>query len=105
MSHAFPETAYLMIGLMALSGLAAVVGGGLFVAQVVVSVFFGRRLDPAKKSGKVVISEPVTPSMHGIGVGSVAVPGTMVLAFIFLVSFVLYYFVNWKYLSEIWVMR
>jgi cytochrome c oxidase subunit 1 len=105
MSHTFPETAYLMIGIMSLAGIAAVVGGALFVLQVVVSVFFGRRLDPAKKSGKVVISEPVAPGVHGIGAGGVAIPGTMVLAFVFLVSFVLYYFVNWKYLSEIWVMR
>ncbi len=28
--------------------------------------------------------------------------GTLVLAFIFLASFVLYYFVNWKLLSLVW---
>jgi cytochrome c oxidase subunit 1 len=32
----------------------------------------------------------------------VAVPGTLTLAMLLLVSFVLYYFVNWKYLSEVW---
>jgi cytochrome c oxidase subunit 1 len=30
------------------------------------------------------------------------VPGTYILISIFFVAFVLYYFVNWKYLSEIW---
>jgi cytochrome c oxidase subunit 1 len=34
----------------------------------------------------------------------VAVPGTVVLATLLLVSFVLYYFVNWKYLSEVWAL-
>ena len=31
-----------------------------------------------------------------------ATPGTMVLALIFLTAFILYYFVNWKYLSTLW---
>jgi cytochrome c oxidase subunit 1 len=29
----------------------------------------------------------------------------VVLVTVFFVSFVLYYFVNWKYLSEVWPMR
>ena len=29
-------------------------------------------------------------------------PGTFILALIFLTTFVLYYFVNWKYLSGVW---
>jgi cytochrome c oxidase subunit 1 len=32
------------------------------------------------------------------------VPGTIVLAMLLLVSFVLYYYVNWKYLSEVWLL-
>ena len=31
-----------------------------------------------------------------------AAPGTFTLAMVFLVSFVLYYFINWKYLSQVW---
>jgi cytochrome c oxidase subunit 1 len=31
-----------------------------------------------------------------------AAPGTFVLAMVFLVAFVLYYFINWKYLSQVW---
>ena len=29
-------------------------------------------------------------------------PGTFALAMVFLVAFVLYYFINWKYLSTLW---
>ena len=32
-------------------------------------------------------------------------PGTFVLAMVFLVAFVLYYFINWKYLSTVWPLR
>ena len=32
-------------------------------------------------------------------------PGTIVLVTIFFVCFVLYYFINWKYLSELWLFR
>jgi cytochrome c oxidase subunit 1 len=30
------------------------------------------------------------------------VPGTAVMVAVFFTTFVLYYFVNWKYLSEVW---
>ena len=36
---------------------------------------------------------------------TVKLPGTIILITIFFASFVLYYFVNWKYLSEIWLLR
>lgn len=29
-------------------------------------------------------------------------PGTLVLVFVFLAAFVLYYFANWKLLSQLW---
>jgi cytochrome c oxidase subunit 1 len=34
------------------------------------------------------------------GSAGFAAPGTFVLAMVFLVAFVLYYFINWKYLSR-----
>ena len=45
-------------------------------------------------------------SAHGnIGAGGMVAPGTFVLALVFLTSFVLYYFVNWKYLSTVWPLK
>ncbi len=32
-------------------------------------------------------------------------PGTMVLALILLLSFVIYYFANWKALADVWHVR
>ena len=99
--HQYPEVAYLMLGLMAISGLLAITGGALFVLQIVASVLFGRRRGETK--GPVpLIAEPVASGLHGIGIGGISVPGTLVLALVFLVSFILYYFVNWKYLSQVW---
>jgi cytochrome c oxidase subunit 1 len=37
--------------------------------------------------------------------GTLRIPGTLTLVGVFFIAFVLYYFVNWKYLSEIWPMR
>ena len=39
---------------------------------------------------------------HGGGVGVLEARGTFVLAMVFLAAFVLYYFVNWKYLGSVW---
>ena len=37
--------------------------------------------------------------------GTLKIPGTVVLVGVFFVSFVLYYFVNWKYLAELWPLK
>ena len=42
---------------------------------------------------------------HGAATHAWSAPGTLSLAFVFLVSFVLYYFINWKYLSTVWPLR
>jgi cytochrome c oxidase subunit 1 len=99
--YQYPEVAYLMLGLMAISGILAIVGGGLFVLQIVASVLFGRRRGKVK-SAIPIMAEPVAAGVHGIGIGGISVPGTLVLALVFLTTFILYYFVNWKYLSQVW---
>jgi len=101
-NHQFPETSYLLLALAAISAILSVVGGGLFVLQVVASVLFGKRRDPAVKGPTPLIAEPMASGVHGIGIGGISVPGTLVLALVFLTTFILYYFVNWKYLSQVW---
>jgi len=101
----YPPAAYLMLALNGLSAIAAALGGAMYIINVVASVFFGKSV-----AGAVSQARPATPPpAAAVGAyGSVAhvrIPGTVVLVTVFFVSFVLYYFVNWKYLSEIWPMR
>ncbi len=101
MPYDFPAAAYTLMGLAGASVVLAVIGGAIFILVVVLSVFFGKRLGDTEKSAVPMIAQPVT-SYEGIGIGSIAIPGTLVLAMVFLASFVLYYFVNWKYLAQTW---
>ena len=108
-AHAFeyPPAAYLMMGLNGLFALLAAAGGAIYIVVVVATVLKGKRLDTAEV-------QPLTFPLHQGGAKAVSeygsavavkLPGTIVLVGIFFVSFVLYYFVNWKYLSELWLFR
>ena len=113
LGHEWPGTAYLMVGLFAIFGLLAIVGGGAYLLITVCSVFIGKKIETPDYNRiraiegmfKPAPAQPVAASItaHGSGgtMGMVA-PGTFVLAMVLLVSFVLYYFVNWKYLSQVW---
>jgi cytochrome c oxidase subunit I len=110
----FSPAVDLVIGVMAIGGLLAIAGGGIYILVTVVSVFFGKRLDAAESGRGAtakglplgLISPPraLTPAdaasltPHALGVA----PGTMVLVGIFLAAFITYYFVNWKLLSVVW---
>jgi cytochrome c oxidase subunit I len=110
MPYEYPGTAYLMMGLMAIAGLAAIIGGGIYLLITVGSLLWGRKLDAQDSYGSKV-SPHRLPAVaaaiqgHGnLGMAGFAAPGTFVFAMVFLVAFVLYYFVNWKYLSQLWLL-
>ncbi len=114
-AHEFPGTAWLMITLMAICGLGALLGGAMYLAITVWSVFVGKRIQtpefryvPAKQ-GVAPAPQPIAATLAahhgGIGAAGMVAPGTFVLALVFLTSFVLYYFVNWKYLSTVWPLK
>jgi len=110
--HEFPGTAWLMMSLMAICGLAAIVGGAMYLLITVGSVFLGKKITTPgfahvrAKDGVAPTTKPVEVAFeaHGTNIGTAGfvAPGTLVLALVFLVAFVLYYFVNWKYLSTVW---
>ena len=115
LAHEWPGTAYLMLALTALAGIAAVVGGAMYVAIAVGSIFFGKRI-PVPGAVRVPVREGMAPApapiaavppKHGttVGIGGFVAPGTFAMAMVFLVSFMLYYFVNWKYLSTVWPLK
>jgi cytochrome c oxidase subunit 1 len=101
MPYEFPSTAFTLMGLTGASVVLAVLGGGLFILIVVGSLLLGKKLGENEKLPQPIIAEPVT-SYSGIGIGKIAIPGTLAMAMVFLAAFVLYYFVNWKYLASTW---
>lgn len=99
----FPGAANLMMGLNGLSALLAGVGGIMFVVVVVGSILFGRKIE---SSSEVVKTDPAAEVASKYGSEEhPSVPGTLVLVAVFFISFVLYYYVNWKYLAEVWPLR
>ena len=104
-SFAYSAGAFLMMGLNGLFAILAAIGGAIYVVVVVGTVLFGERITgghrltfPLHQGGGNAVS-------HYGSYGTIKLPGTIILVAIFFVSFVLYYFINWKYLSELWLFR
>jgi len=103
--YQFSAAAFLMMGLNGLAAIVAAVGGGAYVVIIVASILFGERVAdaPARAAG--------TPPPLGAAVGqyggarTIHLPGTLILVGVFFLSFVLYYYVNWKYLAQLWPLR
>jgi cytochrome c oxidase subunit 1 len=107
----YPASAYTLMGLVGISGVAAIVGGAIFVLITVVSVFFGKRVDSESSYGveptRLMRASPIVHPQGGhaaAGKLGFAAPGTFALAVFFLAIFVIYYAVNWKYLASVWPM-
>lgn len=107
----------LVLAVMALGGIMAVTGALLFIVIAVKSVFLGEPVTEIPQGRRVAgipqgLTHPpvhrpdadeVNERLHAPG-GSIAAvtPGTLVLVGIFLASFMIYYFTNWKLLSVVW---
>jgi cytochrome c oxidase subunit I len=102
----YPTAAFLMLTLNGIFALLAGLGGLMYLVVVVGSVFFG------KQTADSPVTRPVPAPASGAAVvgaygsaGTLRIPGTVILVGVFFAAFVLYYFVNWKYLAEIWPLR
>ncbi len=100
----FPGAANLMMGLNGLSALLAGLGGVIFIVVVVGSILFGKRIESSTEEVKAEAPEAAAVGEYG-SAEHPAVPGTLVLVGVFFITFVLYYYVNWKYLAEVWPLR
>jgi cytochrome c oxidase subunit 1 len=110
--YEFPGAAWLMMALAGISGLIAIVGGGMYLLITVWSVFLGKKIQTpgfqhvrARDGMAPRVVPAAGPVIAGHGSAGMIAPGTFTLAMVFLVSFVLYYFVNWKYLSTVWPLK
>jgi cytochrome c oxidase subunit 1 len=111
LSFDYPASAYTIMGIMGIAGVIAVIGGAMYILVTVVSVFFGKRVESESSYGfdvsRVMRAEPIVTPEGGheaAGKWGLAAPGTFLMAIFFLVVFVLYYAVNWKYLASVWPM-
>jgi cytochrome c oxidase subunit 1 len=104
LAYEWPGAAYLMMALVGIAGVVAIVGGAIYIYLTVGTLLWGKRLDEGARSVRFTPIPPTAPTVAVQSYGSMgfAAPGTFVLAMVFLVAFVLYYFINWKYLSQLW---
>ncbi|MBT3310080.1 MAG: cytochrome C oxidase subunit I [Gammaproteobacteria bacterium] len=112
----YPAIAYTLMGLTGIFAAMAIIGGALFCVIAVGTLLFGKKVDSKvgfmgfRGADSYTTDRPPllerapadTVSHKDIGIGGFVAPGTFIMALVFLATFVLYYFVNWKYLSSVW---
>lgn len=114
----FAGTGIAMMGIAGIGAVLASIGGALFCVIAVLSLIFGKKLD----SGATLLSSfgfPMAASSYDVerpdrleraavedtgSTGVAQAKGTFVLALVFLAAFVVYFFINAKYLSSLWKM-
>ena len=97
--------AFLMMGLNGISAILAAIGGILFVVIVVGTVLLGPKVGPGHKMVFPLHTGGVEAATHYGSEKGPNLTGTAILVAVFFVSFVVYYFVNWKYLADLWLFR
>jgi len=103
LSFDYPPAAFLMMGLNGIFAILATIGGVAFIVVIVGSVFFGKHRDEAACKANPVVYQGGGEAVASYGSGhELKLPGTVALVSVFFLAFVLYYFVNWKYLAEVW---
>lgn len=120
LSFEYPGTAYMMMAVGGIGGVLGVLGGAMYLVVTVGSLLFGKKLEPS--AGLLQsFGVPLAASAYNIdqpeqlqmapklaveehGSGGFEAPGTFVLALALLVCFVVYYAINWDYLSSVWPM-
>ena len=98
--------------MLGIGGVIAFTGALIFIGLTVWAVFFGKPVaetgmegwQPADqlKLNKEIFARPKDEKFYKI---AHRVPGTMTLVFVLLISFMVYYFSNWKALADVWFVR
>jgi cytochrome c oxidase subunit 1 len=105
LSFAHSAGAFLMMGLNGVFAIIAAIGGMIYVLVVVGTVLWGKKITAGHKLTFPLHAGGAAAASHYGSYATIKLPGTIVLVAIFFGSFVLYYFINWKYLSELWLFR
>ncbi|MFN3404542.1 MAG: cbb3-type cytochrome c oxidase subunit I [Cytophagaceae bacterium] len=100
-THDFNPIIGLLWTITAVGGILAFVGALVWILIVVVSVFFGPKVESA--SDMQVPISPMAPDVHLKS--KYEAPGTLVLALIFMLAFLVFFYLNWKWLAAIWEIK
>jgi cytochrome c oxidase subunit 1 len=106
----FNPVVAILQGTMGIGGMLAFLGIISFVLIAVATVFFGRKFDASDMEsarghvppGVLSLPSQVHEGPNVEAVHKKGAPGTVILVMVFLSFFVLYYFVNWKLLAQLW---
>ena len=90
------------MGLNGIFGLLAGLGGLMYVVVVVGSLLAGKKRGAAEVEANPIVADAGTAATTYGDAGTLKLPGTITLVTVFFLAFVLYYFINWKFLSEVW---
>jgi cytochrome c oxidase subunit 1 len=114
----YPGTAYLMMAVAGVGGVLGILGGAMYLVVTVGSLLFGKKLEASAglfqsfglplsaevynvaQPERLLMAPKLAVEEHGSG--GFEAPGTFALAMALLVSFVVYYFINWGYLASVW---
>ena len=116
LQYQFAGMAVTMMGIAGIGAVLAVVGGAAFCLIAVGSLVFGKKLDSGATllssfgfhmaASSYTVTQPdkleLAPIEDTGDSKAESARGTFVLALIFLATFVIYFFINTKYLSSLW---
>ncbi|MDO8811938.1 MAG: cbb3-type cytochrome c oxidase subunit I [Gallionella sp.] len=105
LAYEYPEIAKGLMDLGEIFGVVMAVGAIMYIVVVLASIFAGEKIPEGSAPWPKVEDADVTHAKAGnkhIGAWGMEAPGTFVLAMILFVTIVLYYFINFKYLSTVW---
>lgn len=108
----FDATAHLMLGVVGVGGVILFLAVLIFILATVATVFFGRRIADGEKMPSWQDAENtrrteamLAPERQIAPAFLHRTPGTMTLTLVFLATFAVYYFANWKALADVWPVR
>jgi len=105
LAYEYPEIAKGLMDLGEIFAVIMAVGAIMFIVVVLASIFTGERIVEDSAPWPKVEDADVVAEKAGrkhIGMWGMEAPGTFVFAMVLFVTIVLYYFINFKYLSTIW---
>ncbi|HUW25656.1 MAG TPA: cbb3-type cytochrome c oxidase subunit I [Gallionella sp.] len=105
LAYEYPEIAKALMDLGEIFGVIMSVGAIMFIVVVLASIFAGERILEGSAPWPKVEDADVMAERTGrkhIGMWGMEAPGTFILALILFATIVLYYFINFKYLSTVW---